>query len=96
MISGKQHKKVLMACRPGCGACCIAISISSPLPGMPVGKPAGVRCVNLKADNTCSIYGQKNYPRVCANFNPDPQVCGNDFSEAMQFLSKLEDETNPL
>ncbi|MGI5837047.1 MAG: YkgJ family cysteine cluster protein, partial [Chloroflexota bacterium] len=24
-----------MKCRIGCGACCIAISISSPVPGMP-------------------------------------------------------------
>ncbi|MCR3872443.1 YkgJ family cysteine cluster protein, partial [Pseudomonas aeruginosa] len=28
-----------MQCRAGCGACCIAPSISSPLPGMPAGKP---------------------------------------------------------
>ena len=36
-----------MECRIGCGACCIAPSISSPIPGMPDGKPAGVRCVQL-------------------------------------------------
>ncbi|HNM56919.1 MAG TPA: YkgJ family cysteine cluster protein, partial [Thauera aminoaromatica] len=24
-----------MDCRPGCAACCIAPSISSPIPGMP-------------------------------------------------------------
>ncbi|HNV09555.1 MAG TPA: YkgJ family cysteine cluster protein, partial [Dokdonella sp.] len=29
-----------MSCRSGCGACCIAPSISSPIPGMPNGKPA--------------------------------------------------------
>ena len=29
-----------MDCRPGCGACCIAPSINTPLPGMPHGKPA--------------------------------------------------------
>jgi hypothetical protein len=28
------------ACRPGCGACCIAPSITSPIPGMPDGKPS--------------------------------------------------------
>ncbi|WP_429347626.1 hypothetical protein [Paraburkholderia sp. Clong3] len=28
------------ACRPDCGACCIAPSISSPIPGMPNGKPS--------------------------------------------------------
>ena len=37
----------LIACRTGCGACCIAPSISSPIPGMPDGKPAGVPCVQL-------------------------------------------------
>ncbi|HVK38365.1 MAG TPA: YkgJ family cysteine cluster protein, partial [Candidatus Kapabacteria bacterium] len=36
-----------MTCRDGCGACCIAPSITSPIPGMPDGKPAGVRCVQL-------------------------------------------------
>ena len=36
-----------MDCRPGCAACCIAPSISSPIPGMPHGKPAGVRCAQL-------------------------------------------------
>jgi hypothetical protein len=35
-----------IACRPGCAACCIAPSISSPIPGMPHGKPAGVRCID--------------------------------------------------
>ncbi|HLV28200.1 MAG TPA: YkgJ family cysteine cluster protein, partial [Burkholderiaceae bacterium] len=29
-----------MDCRPHCGACCTAPSISSPIPGMPQGKPA--------------------------------------------------------
>ncbi|MDR8085529.1 YkgJ family cysteine cluster protein, partial [Acinetobacter baumannii] len=26
-------------CRPHCGACCTAPSITSPIPGMPNGKP---------------------------------------------------------
>ena len=42
------------ACRPGCGACCIAPSITSAIPGMPLGKPAGVRCVQLDDDNRCA------------------------------------------
>ncbi|MCH1995921.1 YkgJ family cysteine cluster protein, partial [Achromobacter xylosoxidans] len=36
-----------LACRPGCGACCIAPSITRPIPGMPDGKPAGVPCIQL-------------------------------------------------
>src|SRR5687767_14313051 len=46
-----------LACRVGCGACCIAPSISSPIPGMPQGKPAGVRCVQLTEDNRCRLFG---------------------------------------
>jgi Fe-S-cluster containining protein len=47
-----------MECRTGCGACCIAPSISSPIPGMPHGKPAGVRCVQLTNDDRCAIFGK--------------------------------------
>ena len=36
-----------MECRKGCGACCIAPSISSPLPGLPFGKMPGDRCPHL-------------------------------------------------
>lgn len=39
-----------MDCRPGCSACCIAPSISSPVPGMAGGKPAGQRCAQLMPD----------------------------------------------
>ena len=49
---------MIMDCRVGCGACCIALSISSPIPGMPNGKPAGVRCVQLTPDNRCLLFGQ--------------------------------------
>ena len=53
-----------MNCRPGCGACCIAPSISSPIPGMPRGKPAGVRCVQLDDANRCRIFGDAARPGV--------------------------------
>ena len=51
-----------MDCRPGCGACCTAPSISSPIPGMPLGKPAGVRCIQLGDDARCRIFGQPERP----------------------------------
>ena len=47
-----------MECRAGCAACCVAPSISSPIPGMPHGKPAGVRCVQLTQDGLCGIFGR--------------------------------------
>jgi len=85
----------MMQCRSGCGACCIAISISSPLPGMPDGKPAGVRCVNLLPDNTCRLHGQPNYPPVCRNLRPSAEMCGSTFQEAMLYLTELELLTRP-
>ncbi|GCE31422.1 zinc/iron-chelating domain-containing protein [Dictyobacter alpinus] len=85
----------IMACRIGCGACCIAPSISSPLPGMPDGKPAGVRCVNLSNDNRCQIFGKPERPAVCSSFQPDPDICGHSTHEALQLITLLERATNP-
>jgi hypothetical protein len=80
-----------MQCRTGCGACCTAPSISSALPGMPNGKPAGVVCVNLDpASRRCRIWGQENYPRVCRQFAPDPEVCGESRADALRLLQAWE------
>ncbi len=84
-----------MKCRAGCGACCIAISISSPIPNMPNGKEAGVRCINLLDDNTCAIHNTPNYPTVCANLKPSKEMCGNTFEEAFEYLEQLELLTKP-
>jgi uncharacterized protein len=82
-----------MHCRPGCGACCIAPSISSPIPGMPQGKPAGVRCVQLDDLNRCRIFGQRERPAVCASLKPEPLMCGASTAEAMAWLAALERAT---
>ena len=65
-----------MNCRLGCGACCIAPSISSPIPGMPNGKPAGVRCLQLTGDNRCQLFGAPERPAVCGKFQPAADTCG--------------------
>ena len=80
----------LMNCRPGCGACCIAPSISSALPGMPEGKPAGVRCTQLSMDNQCMLFGMKERPAVCASFPVMAEHCGADRNEALVRLAELE------
>lgn len=79
-----------MECRAGCGACCIAPSISSPIPGMPEGKPAGVRCVQLTDDNGCKLFGSSERPSVCAGFSPAPDACGASRHEALAILARLE------
>jgi len=81
------------SCRSGCAACCIAPSISSPIPGMPQGKPAGIRCCQLTDDNCCLLFGKKDRPAVCGSLQPSVQMCGNSALEAMAFLTKLERDT---
>jgi uncharacterized protein len=84
-----------MECRVGCGACCIAPSISSPIPGMPGGKPAGVRCVQLMPDNRCALFGRPERPAVCASLRPSAEMCGSSDQEAMIQLTLLERATAP-
>ena len=79
-----------MECRKNCGACCIVPSISSEIPGMPGGKPAGVRCIHLTEDYQCAIYESDKRPRVCDDFKADPEVCGNSREEALKILTYLE------
>jgi len=41
---------------------------------MPEGKPAGVRCVQLDANNLCTLFGSPLRPMVCGQFDYDPTV----------------------
>lgn len=84
-----------MSCRPGCAACCVVPSISSPLPGMPRGKLAGDPCPHLDADLSCRLYGRPERPAVCANLRPEPEMCGRNAGEAFALLRALERETRP-
>ena len=78
-----------MECREKCGACCIAISISSPIPGMPGGKPAGVRCIHLLDDYRCALYNTADKPKVCTDFKAEKEFCGTCRDEALKILSSL-------
>ncbi|MGR5322627.1 YkgJ family cysteine cluster protein [Vibrio sp. DNB22_17_1] len=82
-----------MDCRLGCGACCIAPSISSPIPGMPKGKAAGERCIQLNEDNLCKLFGKPGRPKVCHDFKPCPVVCGNTNQDAIKNITELEQLT---
>jgi uncharacterized protein len=84
-----------MECRVGCGACCIAISISSSIPGMPDGKPAGARCVQLSEDNRCLIFGLAERPATCVALRPNEEMCGSTAAEALVYLNWLEEVTRP-
>lgn len=82
-----------MECRVGCGACCVVPSISSPLPGMPEGKPAGEPCIHLTADYRCGLFGQPERPAVCERFQATESLCGDSRRDAFARLHRLEVET---
>jgi len=79
-----------MECRSGCGACCIAVSISSPIPGMPEGKPAGVRCIHLLYDYKCVLFGDPSRPKVCSDYKAEPEFCGSSREEALSILISID------
>jgi len=81
-----------MECRVGCGACCIAPSISSPIPKMPNGKPAGTACLHLDKDFKCELFGKKERPAVCLGFKAEELFCGRSREEAIRILSDLESD----
>lgn len=76
-------------CRPMCAACCIAPDISSPIPGMPNGKPAGIRCIQLSEDLLCNLIDSPLRPEVCKNFKFDEIICGKNRDEAMKTIADL-------
>lgn len=81
------------ACRAACAACCIAPSITSPIPGMPNGKPAGERCVQLDEALRCLLFAHPDRPAVCASLKPSIEMCGDNREQALNFLQRLESLT---
>ena len=87
-----------LSCRPGCAACCTAPSISSAIPDMPQGKPAGVPCVQLDEQLRCKIFGQAGRPAVCGQLQASLEMCGavDDGGQfARIYLTQLEVQTRP-
>jgi uncharacterized protein len=66
---------------------------------MPNGKPAGVRCVQLDAENRCMIFADPRRPLVCSSLRASVEMCGDSVDvsatriHAMRFLSQLEKQT---
>jgi len=62
---------------------------------MPAGKPAGVRCAQLDAENACRLFNHADRPAVCASLKATPEMCGEDREHAMRWLARLELQTAP-
>ena len=87
------NERTIIGCVTGCAACCVAPSISSPIPGMPGGKPAGMRCVQLDEQNRCRLFGKPERPEVCVAFQATAELCGQGAKQAMELLAELELQT---
>lgn len=83
-----------MNCRPACAACCIAPSISTPIPDPQGGparpKPAGAPCPQLDAEWRCRLFGRPERPAVCGSLRPEPDMCGTHREHALTHLTQLE------
>lgn len=62
---------------------------------MPDGKPAGVRCIQLGADNRCAIFGKPERPAFCGGLQPSEDMCGDSREHAIRWLGDLERATAP-
>lgn len=60
-----------------------------------IAKAAGVRCVQLTADNACAIFGHPERPSVCGSLQPSEEMCGGSREQAMRWLGWVERETSP-
>ena len=83
------------SCRKNCGACCIAPSISSPLPLLPNGKKAGIACPHLDLNYSCSIFLSDLRPKICASLQPEAEMCCTNRQDALKYLIDLENATKP-
>ena len=60
-----------------------------------ISKPAGVRCVQLTADDACAIFGHPDRPAVCASLKPAAEMCGDTREQALHWLGTMERDTSP-
>jgi hypothetical protein len=67
----------------------------SPLPGMPDGKPAGVRCIHLDDALRCRLFGRPERPAFCSGLKPSREMCGDSRAQAIAWLASLEQATRP-
>jgi len=62
---------------------------------MPNGKPAGLRCIQLDADSRCAIFDRPERPQCCSGLQPTPEMCGENQTQALAWLTALEFATQP-
>jgi hypothetical protein len=54
-----------------------------------------MRCPHLDHHQRCLLFGLPERPAVCGSLQPDPEMCGLTPSQAMEWLTRLEQVTRP-
>ncbi len=62
---------------------------------MPHGKPAGVPCVQLTQDLRCALFGRPERPAFCGGLQASKEMCGDNRTHALHWLTELERATRP-
>jgi len=57
---------------------------------MPLGKAAGLRCIQLTPGNCCQLFDKPDRPIICGSYKATAEFCGADRREAMKLLDALE------
>jgi hypothetical protein len=65
------------------------------MPGLPHGKPAGMKCPHLDDALRCRLFGRPERPAVCGSLPPSMAMCGETREHALHFLEHLEQATRP-
>ena len=60
-----------------------------------MGKPAGVRCIQLTEDMNCALFGLPERPGFCVGLQPSVPMCGPSREHAISWLEELERLTAP-
>jgi uncharacterized protein len=84
-----------MQCQEGCGACCIAPSISSYIPALGRGKLPDERCPHLTEDLRCELWEKPERPAVCSSLKACAEMCAHGREHALCYLQELERLTAP-
>ncbi|MEW5296882.1 MAG: hypothetical protein WDW36_000129 [Sanguina aurantia] len=58
--------------------------------GLLIGLHWQLRLVTSAPDNRCAIFGDPRRPTVCSSLRPEPEMCGSDRAQALQWLTALE------
>jgi len=53
------------------------------------GKASGERCIHLRDDNSCALFGNPSRPKVCSDFMAEADFCGSSREEAFRILNSL-------